>query len=122
MWGGGEDFREVSSSLSIRDDVKVDQLVRARDCQSRGRRVDSGKNSKTKNSNLHGFEVHRPSSKGTKLLFQIIKAIINQSGKNIPPTPCESLRGGHCNVLLTPMRGGTNRRCYEFSSYNAGGL
>ena len=31
-----------------------------------------------KNSNLHGFEVHRPSSKGTKLLFQVIKAIINQ--------------------------------------------
>jgi len=44
------------------------------------------------------------------------------SGKNILPTPCESLRGGHCNVLLTPMRGGSNRRCYEFSSYKAGGL
>jgi len=25
-----------------------------------------------------GFELHRPSSKGTKVLFQIIKAIINQ--------------------------------------------
>jgi len=36
---------------------------------------------KTENSNLHGFEVHRPSSKGTKLLFQIIKAIINQFTK-----------------------------------------
>ena len=33
---------------------------------------------KTENPNLHGFEVHRPSSKGTKLLFQVIKAIINQ--------------------------------------------
>ena len=33
---------------------------------------------KTENSNLHGFEVHRPSSKGTKLLLQVIKAIINQ--------------------------------------------
>ena len=32
----------------------------------------------TENSNLHGFEVHRPSSKGTKLLLQVIKAIINQ--------------------------------------------
>ena len=31
---------------------------------------------KTENSNLHGFEVHRPSSKGTKLLLQVIKAII----------------------------------------------
>ena len=29
-------------------------------------------------SNLHGFELHRPSSKGTKLLLQVIKAIINQ--------------------------------------------
>ena len=33
---------------------------------------------KNENSNLHGFEVHRPSSKGTKLLFQVIKAIMNQ--------------------------------------------
>ena len=32
----------------IRDDVKLAQLVRARDCQSRGRRFDSGKNSKTR--------------------------------------------------------------------------
>ena len=32
--------------LVIRDDVKLAQLVRARDCQSRGRRFDSGKNSK----------------------------------------------------------------------------
>jgi len=29
------------------------------------------------NSNLHGCELHRPSSKGTKLLLQVIKAIIN---------------------------------------------
>ena len=35
------------------------------------------KTQKTENSNLHGFEVHRPSSKSTKLLLQIIKAIIN---------------------------------------------
>ena len=33
---------------------------------------------KTENSNLYGFEVHRPSNKGTKLLLQVIKAIINQ--------------------------------------------
>ena len=38
-------------------------------------------NSKNENSNLHGFEVHRLSSKGTQLLFQVIKAIMNQ--KNI---------------------------------------
>ena len=35
---------------------------------------------KTENSNRHGFEVHRPSSKGAKLLLQVIKAIINQGG------------------------------------------
>ena len=32
---------------------------------------------KTDNSNLRGFEQHRLSSKGTKLLFQVIKTIIN---------------------------------------------
>jgi len=31
------------------------------------------------NSNLHGFYVYKPLRKGTKLLFQVIKAIINQS-------------------------------------------
>jgi len=62
----------------IRDDVRLAQLVKAQDCQSRGRQFDSGKISKTDNSNLHGFKVHRLSSKGTKLLFQEIKAIINQ--------------------------------------------
>jgi len=36
---------------------------------------------KTVNSNLHGFELRGPSSKGTKLLFQVVKAIINQSDK-----------------------------------------
>ena len=40
------------------------------------------KTPKTENSNLHGFEVHRPSSKGTKLLLQVMKAIINQSEAN----------------------------------------
>ena len=28
------------------------------------------------NSNPHGFELHRPSNKGTKLLLKVIKAII----------------------------------------------
>jgi len=32
-----------------------------------------------RNSKLHGIEIHRLSSKGTKLLFQVIKAIINHS-------------------------------------------
>jgi len=36
------------------------------------------KNQTIENSNLHGFEVHGPSSKDTKLLLQVIKAIINQ--------------------------------------------
>jgi len=41
---------------------------------------DPAKTQKTENSNLHGSEVHRPWSlgKGTKLLFQVINAIINQ--------------------------------------------
>jgi len=34
------------------------------------------KTPKTEYPNLHGFELHRPSSMGTKLLLQVIKAII----------------------------------------------
>jgi len=30
-------------------------------------------------SNLHEFELHTPSRKGTKVLLQVIKAIINQN-------------------------------------------
>jgi len=33
---------------------------------------------KTEKSNLHVFELHRPSSKGTKSLFHVIKATIKQ--------------------------------------------
>jgi len=33
---------------------------------------------KPENSKLHGFELHSPSSKDTKLLLKVIKAIINQ--------------------------------------------
>jgi hypothetical protein len=36
------------------------------------------KTQKTENSNLHGFELHRPISKNIKLLLQLIKAIIKQ--------------------------------------------
>ena len=82
----------------IQDDVKLAQLVRARDCQSRGRWFDSSINSKNENSNLHGFEVHRPSSKGTKLLFQVIKAIINQR-RHLYPGNCFKIRRA---VMQTP--------------------
>ena len=34
---------------------------------------------KTEDPNLHWFELHRPSNMGTKLLLQVIKAIIIQS-------------------------------------------
>jgi len=44
------------------------------------------KTQKPEKSNLHGFDLHRPSSKGTKLLLQVIKAIINQ------PEAIEELR------------------------------
>ena len=59
----------VMPFLSIRDDVKqLIKLVRAWDCQSRGRRFVSVKPQKQKeNSNLHRFELHWPSSKSTKL-------------------------------------------------------
>jgi len=42
----------------------------------------SAKTQKTENSNLHGFELHRPSRKGTKLLFKIVKAIINHQSNS----------------------------------------
>jgi len=42
---------------------------------------------KTENSNLHGFELHRPSNKGIELLFQVINAFLNQSmNLSISPT------------------------------------
>ena len=37
------------------------------------------KTQKIENPNLRGFELHRPSSKGTTLLLQVIKAIIIHS-------------------------------------------
>ena len=68
-----------SSTSDIQDDVNLAQLVRAWDCVSPEVVVSiPAKTQKTENSNLHGLEVHRPSSKGTKLLFEIIIAIINQ--------------------------------------------
>ena len=58
------------------------------------RSFDSGKTSKTENSNLHGFELHRPSSKGTKLLLQVIKAINNQ---------CETKRSSYAGHRASCM-------------------
>ena len=50
------------------------------------------KTPKTENSNLHGLELYRPSSKGTctKLLFQVIKTIINQYGHSRANTQGQS--------------------------------
>jgi len=69
-------WREVHCAIAIlafadaciRDDVKLAQVVGSI----------LAKTQKIENSNLHGFQLHRPSSKGTKLLLQVIKAIINQ--------------------------------------------
>jgi len=46
---------------------------------------------KIENLNLHGFELHRPSRKGIKLLFEVIKAIINQIGPG-----CAVATGSSC--------------------------
>ena len=65
-------------NIIIRDDVKLVQLVRARDCDPEVVGSISAKTQKIENSNIHGFELLRLSSKGTKLLLQEIKEIINQ--------------------------------------------
>jgi len=73
----------LSNYFSIRNNIKLAQLIRAQECPSRGHRFASGKNLKPReNSNLYGFELHRPSSKSTKLLLQVIKAIINLGDHN----------------------------------------
>jgi len=56
--------------------VQIVQLVRARNCWNVNPKVVGSILPKPKNLNLCGFELHRPSIKGTKLLFQIMKAII----------------------------------------------
>jgi len=65
------------------------------------------KTQKTENSNLHGFEVHRPSSKGTKLLLQVIKAIINQSP---PALPVPSLMIHSVRCVTAPL---TRQKCFS---------
>jgi len=68
----------IEAGLLIRDDVKIVQLVRARTVDFEVVGSTPAKTPKTENSNVPGFELHRPSSKGTKLLFRVIKAMINQ--------------------------------------------
>ena len=76
----GEDLRRYKISL----------VGQSAGLQSRGRRFDSDKKSNIEKSNLHGFELHRLSSKGTKSLFHVIKATIKQT---INPATPDSFRG-----------------------------
>ena len=54
-----QDFFDRAYFIHIPDDVILALLVRAWDCQSWGRRFDSGKTQKSVHSNLNGFELHR---------------------------------------------------------------
>jgi len=50
-----------------------------------------------KNSNSHGFELHRPSIKGTKLLLKVIKVIIIITNQSNPhPLPRNTQCRGFC--------------------------
>jgi len=62
--------------------------------KKRERERGPAKTPKTENSNLHGFDLHRPSSKGTKSLLQVIKAIINQSRERERERESTPRRGG----------------------------
>ena len=62
------------------------------------------KTGKPANSNLHEFELHRPSSKGTKLLLQIIKAIINHVKKLSPNSSSMALRKRKNEHLNEPSK------------------
>ena len=94
----------------LRDDVKLAQLVRARDCNPEVVGSFPAKTQKTHNSNLHGFDLHRPSSKGTKLLLRVMKAIINQSHQMMTTNSDHDL--SKCQLeLCTPFR-------YDFYVFN----
>ena len=90
----------------------VKRLVIAKMAESFEIGVGSCKNEKTDNSNLHGFEVHRPSSTGTKLLIQVIKAIINRAVECIlsdavlyDTRPCAGKLPSHCGEeIAQPFR------------------
>jgi len=76
---------------------------------------------KTEESNLHVFELHRPSSKGTKLLFHVIKATINKNSSGdltvlTSLTRCESVtsdqrNGSETKKSVTKKRGKSTRGC-----------
>jgi len=51
----------------------------------------SSRKSNIENTHLHGFDLNRPSSKGTKLLFYVMKATINQSPHTCTLCPMFSL-------------------------------
>ena len=72
---GTDEMQAADSVATYEDDTAG--LEQADDSQKpSSAQLKSLRNSHTE-SNLHGFELHRPSSKGTELLFQIIKATIN---------------------------------------------
>ena len=59
---------------------------------------------KSEKANLHGFELNRPSSKGTKLLFQVIKAIMKKTrwmrkGRVCQYVPLGTMQQGYIFVL-----------------------
>jgi len=70
----------IPGYYNIRDDVKLAEMAGLSIPRLSVRFWQ--KPQKPQNSNLHGFELHRPSSKGTKMLFQVIKAIINKLTKS----------------------------------------
>ena len=49
----------------------------------------------SEDSNLYGFELHRPSSKSTQLLFQVVKAIKKQFFSFV----IQQLYGVYCLVI-----------------------
>ena len=61
----------------------------------------------TEESNLHEFELHRPSSKGTKLLFHVIKATINKNSSG-DLTVLTSLT--RCESVNTDQRNGSETK------------
>jgi len=86
-----------------RDNVKLAQLVRARERESRGRRCDPSKISKNQELKSTWIDVDGPSCQDTKILLQVIKETINEGGDetdipiqpNIPKDPDLSLRRSH---------------------------
>jgi len=79
------------------------------------------KTQKTENSNLDGFELHRPSSKGTELLFQVIKTINDMGGRFVEAvknarwsvSPQEAGDGLESIVEFQVQIKGHNQRGYE---------